>query len=148
MKQQIREQKLKERSYTSIAQYYKLNNEFNKNLNKFITDNYNLFKDKSIGYYKSIKKEPDIQFKVDGFKISQYGKITNEKYDVLFIPCVSFNTDKYRIGYGKGYFDKYLQNKTDIITIGCCWNNLKSEFENEEHDIKLHYILTENKIYV
>lgn len=107
MKQQIREQKLKERSFISIAQYYKLNNEFNKNLNKFITDNYKLFKDKSIGYYKPIKKEPEILFKVDGFKRSQYGKITNEKYDVLFIPCVSFNTNKYRIGYGKGYFDKY-----------------------------------------
>lgn len=146
MKQQFREQKLKERSYLSLSKYHNLNELFNKNLNKFILDNFKLFKNKLIGYYKPTKKEPDIQFKVDGFKKNQYGKIINQKYDIIFIPCVSFNKNKYRIGYGKGYFDKYLQDKKNIITIGCCFEFLESEFENETHDIKLDYVITENKI--
>lgn len=69
--------------------------------------------------------------------------------DVLVVPCVGFNSGCYRLGYGGGYFDKYLENHPNVYTIGvgieaCCDESLQPEV----HDIPLDAIVTETQIRV
>lgn len=69
--------------------------------------------------------------------------------DVLFVPGLAFDTKGYRVGYGKGYFDKYLSEngRKKTITVGLCFNfQIISDIPIQKHDVKLDYVITENKI--
>jgi len=63
---------------------------------------------------------------------------------VVFVPGVAFSKDFYRLGYGKGYYDNYLKDKDDMLKIGLCFSmQVKDSIPNEEHDIKMNYVITE-----
>ena len=47
--------------------------------------------------------------------------VTPEDIDVIIVPGLVFDTKKNRIGYGKGYFDRYLKNIKDH-KIGICFD--------------------------
>lgn len=66
--------------------------------------------------------------------------------EVILIPLVAFNEKCFRIGYGGGFYDKYLKNKS-ILKIGIAFEMQKIDFIPENHDIQLNYIFTEKRIY-
>ena len=66
--------------------------------------------------------------------------------EIIFIPLVAFNEKCFRIGYGGGFYDKYLKNKS-ILKIGVAFEMQKMDFIPENHDIQLNYIFTEKRIY-
>ena len=70
--------------------------------------------------------------------------------DILFVPLVAFNKNKFRLGYGGGYYDRYIQklNKIKkILTIGVAFSFQKvAKLPINEHDKKLDFIFTENYI--
>ena len=70
-----------------------------------------------------------------------------EDIDVILIPCLAFNKDKYRLGYGGGYYDCYLK-ESQALKIGIAFEIQKSD-ENfqEDHDIRLDLIITEKDTY-
>ena len=69
------------------------------------------------------------------------------KPDIIIVPLVAFNLNKFRIGYGGGYYDKYLAQFTGE-KIGVAYNAQYTEHEfQQEHDIKLDLIVTENRIH-
>lgn len=59
-------------------------------------------------------------------------EITN-KLDLLVVPGVVFNSTGYRIGYGGGYFDKFLSNNKQP-TISLLYDFQLNSFETEAHD--------------
>ena len=66
------------------------------------------------------------------------------KKTVVFVPGVAFSKDNYRLGYGKGYYDNYLKDKEEMLKIGLCFSmQIKDTIPNEEHDIKMNYVITE-----
>ena len=70
---------------------------------------------------------------------------------IIIVPLVAFSLDGYRLGYGGGYYDRYieknLENK-DLIIIGLGFSFQKyDELPNENHDQKLNWILTEKYLY-
>jgi 5-formyltetrahydrofolate cyclo-ligase len=69
-----------------------------------------------------------------------------EKYDVIVVPLLGFNSQGHRIGYGSGFYDRFLASQQQAITIGLCYQNGRCEFVAEPHDIPLHYIITEQGI--
>lgn len=63
--------------------------------------------------------------------------------DLIIVPGVAFDKNNNRLGYGRGYYDKYLSNK-DIYKIGICYSEqLIDKIEVEEHDIKMDLIITD-----
>ena len=70
--------------------------------------------------------------------------------DILLVPLVAFNKYKFRLGYGGGYYDRYIQKikKTKkILTIGVAFSFQEvRKLPINEHDKKLDYIFTENYI--
>ncbi len=66
--------------------------------------------------------------------------------DLIIVPGVAFNEKLHRIGYGAGYYDRFLkENKT--FTLGLFYEMQKASFLAEETDVRLDAIITENRIY-
>jgi 5-formyltetrahydrofolate cyclo-ligase len=78
-------------------------------------------------------------------KISQ--PLVPDPCDVLLMPALGYTPSGYRLGYGAGYYDRYLSNlsKHPILVI-VALNQGKidaGDIHFENHDIKAHWILTE-----
>jgi 5-formyltetrahydrofolate cyclo-ligase len=70
--------------------------------------------------------------------------------DILLVPLVAFNKYKFRLGYGGGYYDRYIQKIKKIkkiLTIGMAFSFQEiKKLPINEHDKKLDFIFTENYI--
>ncbi|MGL6187384.1 MAG: 5-formyltetrahydrofolate cyclo-ligase [Clostridium chrysemydis] len=80
--------------------------------------------------------------------VGEKSDIDGEEFDLIIMPGVAFDRSGNRIGYGKGYYDKYLKDiKSDIKKIALAYElQLIEEIETEEHDLKVDSIITENEI--
>lgn len=66
---------------------------------------------------------------------------------VCIVPGLAFDKKGYRLGYGAGYYDKYLINKNGITTFGFCSGNCLTEaLPYFDTDIKMDYIVYDGKI--
>lgn len=67
------------------------------------------------------------------------------KPDLVVIPCVGFNQDKYRLGYGGGYYDrtlaKWRHEGLSVFTLGVAYEFARVEFEAGSHDLPLDEIV-------
>lgn len=70
-----------------------------------------------------------------------------EKIDLTIVPGLSFDENKYRLGYGGGYYDYYIKNHKSFY-IGLFYQINKSYKLNFDHfDQKLDLIITDKKIF-
>ena len=66
---------------------------------------------------------------------------------LILMPGLLFDRKKNRIGYGGGYYDKYLDNHTHHITMALCYSfQVIREVPYENHDVRPDYIVTEKEI--
>lgn len=69
-----------------------------------------------------------------------------EDIDWMFIPGIGFSKDCYRIGYGAGYYDRYLIDHS-IYTVGVAFDfQIIDHFTPDVYDVPLKYIITENRL--
>jgi 5-formyltetrahydrofolate cyclo-ligase len=68
--------------------------------------------------------------------------------DIVIVPAVAYDTNGYRLGYGGGYYDRFLESlRDDCITIGIAFEiQVFDKVPKEDHDAKLNYIITEKRI--
>lgn len=64
------------------------------------------------------------------------------KPEALFIPCVGFTADGYRLGYGGGFYDRTLAQSFKPTAIGIAYQIGICEFELMPHDIAMDGIIT------
>ena len=118
-----------------------------------------LEKFKKLNYITSIPKigkKYDMNFFVwsinDPLNINQYGipePITDKIIypDILLVPLVAYDEDRNRIGYGGGFYDRYIKKIKKIkkvLTIGIAFSYQKvKKIPIEKNDIKLDFIITE-----
>lgn len=76
-------------------------------------------------------------------------EIENNKLDAVFVPLLAFDKQGHRIGYGKGFYDRFLAGcKPDIVKIGLSFFEPVDEIEEIfSGDIPLNYCVTPDKIY-
>ena len=63
--------------------------------------------------------------------------------DLLIIPCVGFNQQCYRLGYGGGFYDRTLAALNAVNSIGVAYQLALTEFAAEKFDLPLGEIVTE-----
>ncbi len=76
-------------------------------------------------------------------------EIKPEKLDVVFVPLLAFDKSGNRVGYGKGFYDKFLlECKPETIKIGLSFFDAEEEIQDVfERDVKLGYCVTPEKTY-
>jgi len=106
-----------------------------------------------------IEKKNHMQFykwsKKDPLLINKYGipepKGTNRVYpDILFVPLVAFDKELNRLGYGGGFYDRYIQKISrikKIVKVGLAFSFQKLKtIPINKHDKRLDIIITEKDI--
>ncbi len=63
--------------------------------------------------------------------------------NTVLIPCVGFNAQRIRLGYGAGYYDRTLAIAPRPATIGIAYTCAQAAFDAAPHDIALDAIITE-----
>ncbi len=89
------------------------------------------------------KNEWDIWEPKDGVAVKP------EEVDMVLVPLVVFDKEGYRIGYGKGYYDKFLsQCRSDCVKIGLSLSAPVDKLQViEPHDIPLDYGVSPIGVY-
>ena len=104
-------------------------------------------KNNEMNFFKWSKSEP--------LKVSKYGipePISNEKIypNILLIPLVAFDHHLNRLGYGGGYYDRYLSKrkiKNELLKIGVGFSFQKvKNIPVDKYDQKLDCIITEKTV--
>lgn len=144
---------------TNIMLYLDFNNEVQTDelIKKLITSKKIVSSPITIVKERKLIPHQIIDFE-NNIKIGAYGirepkedvsPIVNIKdIDVVIVPAIAYDINCYRLGYGGGFYDRFLSNiRDDAITIGIAFD--LQIFENvpkESHDAQLDYIVTESRI--
>ena len=72
-----------------------------------------------------------------------------QELDVIIVPLYIFDLNGNRVGYGKGYYDRFLKNcRDDVIKIGISlFEPVKSISDITRNDVALNYAITSNGIF-
>ena len=89
---------------------------------------------------------------IGNFNVQEPGNVKIYLPDIIFTPCLGFDLQGYRLGYGGGYYDKtisYLYSIEHVfLTVGFAYDDQKVEaIVHDSYDQKLNYILTEKQLY-
>lgn len=76
-------------------------------------------------------------------------EIPSSKIDVVFVPLLAFDKEGHRVGYGKGFYDKFLREcKPETIKVGLSFFEVETQINDvHEEDMKLDYCVTPETIY-
>ena len=144
------------KKYIKLALYYPSN--FELNVIKLLDNNY-ISRQNTL--LPVIEKNNNMNFvsweKNQVLFVNKFGILEPVKSkaiipDLILVPILTFDNNKNRIGYGKGFYDrflnKYLKVYKNIITVGVAFSFQKyHKLPTDNKDVKLNYILTEKGIY-
>ena len=66
--------------------------------------------------------------------------------DAVIVPAIALSKDGYRLGYGFGYYDRYLHGKKSTKIALSYAKQIVKSFPHDDHDIKMNFIVTEDGI--
>ncbi len=97
-----------------------------------------------------ITKLEDCYEKVYGIRQPEFNEndvVTKEDIDLIFVPGIVFDLNGYRIGYGKGYYDRWLEGTDILKRIGLAFDvQLIDKIPNGQYDLPVSKILTEKRV--
>lgn len=72
-----------------------------------------------------------------------------EQIDMVFVPLLAFDKNGYRVGYGKGFYDRYLSRcRADVIKVGFSFFEATDPLEDiNEFDVPLSFCITPIRLY-
>ncbi len=119
--------------------------EFFKKFNFFLPT---IEKTNSMNFYKWKKNDVLV---LNKYGIPEPLKSKKKVPSIILVPLLAFDKSKNRIGYGKGYYDKYLhkylKSQKKILTVGVAFSFQKyHKLPVNSKDFRLDYIITEKGI--
>ena len=113
--------------------YSHIHNKFDLYIPKMLDDT-------TIAFYSDKERKINGPFST----IEPIGIHEEKDLDVILVPVVVF-FKTYRMGYGKGYYDRYLKNSS-ALKIGLAFDVQEMVFDVKPTDIELDMIITESRI--
>ena len=90
------------------------------------------------------------------FDLDRYGirmvrppleELAPEGLDLVLVPGVAFGRDGSRMGMGAGYYDRFLPQAKQAVTMGVAYDCLMQEsLPCDEYDVKMQYLVSESGI--
>jgi 5-formyltetrahydrofolate cyclo-ligase len=71
-----------------------------------------------------------------------------EAVEVAIIPLIAFDAEGSRLGYGEGYYDRFLRKYRHILKVGIAFSlQQQTVLPQDADDVKMDIIVTEKKVY-
>jgi 5-formyltetrahydrofolate cyclo-ligase len=69
-------------------------------------------------------------------------------FDMVIAPALALDTEKNRLGYGAGFYDRYLKDvRSDCVKLGLVYDfQIVDKIDTKDHDVKMDFIISENRI--
>ncbi len=97
-----------------------------------------------------IDKLEDCIDKVYGIRQPEFNEddvVAGNEIDLIFVPGIAFDTNGYRIGYGKGYYDRWLKGTDVSKRVGIAFEvQLIEKIPNGKYDLPVGRVLTEKRV--
>ena len=99
--------------------------------------------------------EPSVIIDFDNLIPAKFGilepielmKIAYKNIDLVLVPGIVFDKEGHRIGYGFGYYDKFLKKVPKAVKVGLAFDfQIVDRIPAEEHDVPVDFIITEKRI--
>ncbi|MGB5238136.1 MAG: 5-formyltetrahydrofolate cyclo-ligase [Flavobacteriaceae bacterium] len=76
-------------------------------------------------------------------------EIPVRRIDLVFVPMLAFDQKGHRVGYGKGFYDRFLDScRADTLKIGLCFFEAIGEISDVgPSDISIDYCITPQQVY-
>lgn len=105
------------------------------------------------GEMQAFVNDEDIIWEEAGFGLTQPrsgNRLPPEALDLILVPLLAFDKRGHRLGYGKGFYDRYLSYcRPDACKIGLSWFDPLDELpEISALDVPLNYCVTPQALYV
>lgn len=93
---------------------------------------------------------PDDEFKIGAFGILEpelQRPVDKNELDVVILPGMGFDKSGNRMGFGGGYYDRFLRD-FNVIKIGVCYSfQVVDKIPVQSTDVPVDIVITENEIY-
>lgn len=105
------------------------------------------------GTMEHYQYEPTTQLVISPWGIPEPSggiRVPPEKIDVVFVPLLAFDQNGHRVGYGKGFYDRFLaQCRPDTKKVGLSVFDVEEEAISDPgaDDIRLDYAVTPKTVY-
>lgn len=101
---------------------------------------------------KACAVDSDTQYIINEYGIEEpvsAEEIPATDIDVVFVPLLAFDRKGFRVGYGKGFYDRFLfKCRNDVLKIGFSWFEPEELIDDiNDFDVPLNICVTPNKIY-
>ncbi|MBI2258564.1 MAG: 5-formyltetrahydrofolate cyclo-ligase [Flavobacteriia bacterium] len=96
------------------------------------------------------EKESELEINTFGIPEIKKGKlIAADRLDFVIVPLFVSDKKGHRVGYGKGFYDRFLKKcRTNCIFIGIShFNSFETIDDLHQGDVKLHYLICPDKVY-
>ena len=96
---------------------------------------------------EAVRINPLVKFSENNFGIPEPvdGEILDEQLDLILTPLLGFDAAGNRVGYGRGYYDRFFKTQPMTERVGLSYECLfvPEGIKTEDHDVKLHEVITE-----
>ncbi|MEO8860406.1 MAG: 5-formyltetrahydrofolate cyclo-ligase [Ginsengibacter sp.] len=108
--------------------------------------------DKLSGDMHHIHYHDEVEFEYNSFGIAEPvggEKISANVIDLVLVPLLAFDKHGNRVGYGKGFYDKFLSEcNEEVIKIGLSFFEPESQINDiNQYDIPLNYCVTPKHVF-
>lgn len=75
-------------------------------------------------------------------------RVPTTKIQVVFVPLLAYDSSGHRLGFGKGFYDKFLSSlEQSVIKVGLSFFSPEVAIPMEPHDVPLDYCITPDRIW-
>lgn len=140
------------RNAKSIGGYYPIGSEVKTQdiLQEAISNGKEIFLPKVIGKnleFRKIKDFGDLEKGSFDIMEPKDGCEVSDKFDVILVPTVGISQNGFRLGYGYGFYDRFL-SKRNFVTIALTYaKQIVKSIQNSEDDVKIDWIVTEDEFF-
>ena len=76
-------------------------------------------------------------------RVDQCKKVESFHDSLCVVPCLSCDRKGYRLGYGSGYYDRFLANYRGVTVALCYQEILQPKLMHGKYDVAVDYVVTQ-----